>query len=412
MAVIVFEDDGHSDFAPITTLRHVSLLRWGTRTLLDSVRTVAAREVSLWGREELAELSMEVEETEYNAPAAGEALLVNARARPDRSLRQLFERSGRFVAKCGSHVVAARLDAGGMEPGVIERGRLLRLSRGLDVLELPTSSVFLGCWQLVGSNGLAITEQAARFPDQLELPASATVKGPASNLMIHESAEIEGHVSFDARLGPIVVSEGASLESFSRLSGPCYVGSATKVHSGLIREGTSVFEGCRIGGEVENSIVMPHTNKSHHGYVGDSIVGEWVNLGAGSTFSNLKNTYGTVKAEVGEKRIDTGMTKFGPMIGDMAKVSIGAMVYGGKTVGVGSHVSGLVDRSVPSFTSYEGKGGKMVELLLDSVIETQERMMERRGLALTKRHEDLIRTAFRQTRRDRVRAHVRKGRIR
>ena len=238
-----------------------------------------------------------------------------------------------------------------------------------------------------------------------------SVSGPASNLIVHESAEIEGHVSFDVRRGPAVVAEGASVESFSRISGPCYVGPDTRVHSALLREGTSVFEECRIGGEVENSIIMPHTNKSHLGYVGDSIVGEWVNLGAGSAFSNLKNTYGSVRAEVEGRRVDTGMTKFGPVIGDMAKVSIGCMIYAGKTVGVASHVSGLVDRSVPSFTYYDGQGRKMIELLLDPVIETQTRMMERRGKSLSKLQESLIRHAFGVTKRERTRARVKKGRI-
>ena len=411
MAVVVFEDDGWEDFAPLTTLRHVSLLRWGTRTLLDSVRAMAGRDVSLWGREELAATTREVEEVEYNATAAGEVLFVNARAKPDRSILQVLERTGEFVAKSGEQVVATRLNASKMSPGVLSRTRLLKLSKGGDVLELPRSAIFRGSWEMVGSNGLAITEQAERFPDQLELPTTSVAKGPPSNLVIHETADVESHVFFDVRLGPVIVSEGVSLESFTRLSGPCFIGAKTKIHSGLLRGGTSIFEVCRIGGEVENSIIMPHTNKSHLGYVGDSVVGEWVNLGAGSTFSNLKNTYGNVRIESRGERMDTGMMKLGPVVGDMAKVSIGTLVYAGRSVGAASHVAGLVDRPVPSFTFYGGRGERMVELRIDSVLETQRRMVERRGIVLTKAQESLIRAAFRTTVKERRRAHVREGRI-
>ena len=219
-------------------------------------------------------------------------------------------------------------------------------------------------------------------------------------------------MTFDSRLGPVVVDEGASIESFSRVSGPCYVGLETRLHSALVRGGTSVFEGCKVGGEVENSIIMPHTNKAHLGYVGDSIVGEWVNVGAGSVFSNLKNTYGNVRTELEGRRVDTGMVKFGPVIGDMAKVTIGALIFAGKSVGVASQVTGLVQKNVPSFTYFDGGSGRMVELILDSVLETQKRMMERRGMTLSKVLESLIRRLFLATRAERRKAGVRKGRLR
>jgi UDP-N-acetylglucosamine diphosphorylase/glucosamine-1-phosphate N-acetyltransferase len=412
MAVVLFEDEHWQDFAPLTTLRHVGLMRWGRRTLLDSVRAVVgAKDVALWGRPELGAVVKASEEAEYNTPAEGEVLLLNARVKPNTDLGALVERRGRFVATSGDVVVAARIAAKDLVPGMLQSRRILKLSKGSDVLELPSGAAFRGCWQMVESNGMAIAEQTVQFLDQLELPEKTGVRGPASNLRVHGSAEVEQNVTFDTRRGPVVIDEGALIESFTRVSGPCYVGPRTKVHSALLREGTSVFEGCRIGGEVENSIIMPHTNKSHLGYVGDSVVGEWVNLGAGSTFSNLKNTYGSVRVEANGKRVDTGVMKFGPVIGDMAKVSINTAVYSGKCVGVASQVSGLVDRNVPSFTYYDGSKGRMLELRLDSVIETQTRMKERRGMAVSKAEELLIRQTFKATAVERRKAHVRKGKI-
>jgi UDP-N-acetylglucosamine diphosphorylase/glucosamine-1-phosphate N-acetyltransferase len=263
---------------------------------------------------------------------------------------------------------------------------------------------------LVQSNGLAIAAQAKRFEDPLSLPSTVEVRGPRSSLRIDGRADIELHVTFDARLGPVMVEEGASVESFSRVMGPCYIGPRVKVYSAQLGGGTSVFAGCKVGGQVENSIIMSHTNKAHFGYAGDSYIGEWVNLGAGSTFSNLKNTYGNVRLDVGGGTVDSGMLKLGPVVGDMSKVSIGALVYSGRLLGTGCQVAGLAGKNVPSFTYSDGSG-RMVELLIESVVETQRRMVERRGKTLTRAEEALIRKTFEDTSEERRSAGVKRGRL-
>lgn len=308
--------------------------------------------------------------------------------------------------------MAAKLETIPWKPGVIRRASVAALAKGARKSPAPPDPLFAGYWDLVESNGLAIAEQARRFEDQLSLPRSAEVRGPSTNVMVDAGADVEGQVTFDARLGPIVVERGASVESFSRVMGPCYVGHKAKILSALIGGGTSVFESCKVGGQVENSIIMPFTNKAHHGYVGDSYVGSWVNLGAGCTFSNLKNTYGNVRLQVGGKKLDSGMLKLGPVVGDLAKLSIGSLVYAGKSVGTGSHLSGLASEDVPSFTFYDSESQRKVELLLDSVLETQRRMKERRGLVLGRAEEGLIRKAFLATASERRRAKVKKGGLR
>jgi UDP-N-acetylglucosamine diphosphorylase/glucosamine-1-phosphate N-acetyltransferase len=230
--------------------------------------------------------------------------------------------------------------------------------------------------------------------------------------MVSAGAEIEGHVTLDVRLGPIIIDGGASIESFSRIMGPCYIGPRAKIMSAQIGGGTSIFDSCKIGGQVENSVILPFTNKAHHGYVGDSYIGSWVNIGAGCTFSNMKNTYGNIRLDFGKERTDSGILKLGPVIGDMAKLSIGALVYAGKAIGTGSQVSGLATENVPSFTFYDSQPVGTVELLLESVIETQRRMMERRGMALGRAEEGLIRRAFASTTKERRGAGVKKGRLR
>lgn len=410
MELVVFEDDVTAGFGPLTTLRHMGQLNRGTKTLLEAVRESVAdsTDLVLWGRDYLKDVCRESLGRGYNEKVDGLTTFVNARARPGKLLLDMASRKTPFVAVAESQMVAARVRGRGMTPGPMGRKDSVRIGKTVEKLEAPADSLFTGYWDLVQSNGLAIAEQARHFEDPLSLPSTVEVRGPRSSLRVNGRADVELHVTFDTRLGPVVVEEGALVESFSRVMGPCYLGPKTKVYSAAIGGGTSVFDGCKVGGQVENSIIMSHTNKAHHGYVGDSYVGEWVNLGAGSTFSNLKNTYGNVRLDVGRRRIDSGMLQLGPVVGDMSKVSIGALVYAGRLLGTGCQVAGLASKNVPSFTHSDGSG-RLVELLLESVLETQRRMMERRGENLTRAGEALIRKAFRDTSEERRKAGVRKG---
>jgi len=301
------------------------------------------------------------------------------------------------------------MDSVALKPGVVSKREVAGLARRANKVSTQAEPLFRGYWDLVESNGLAIAEQARHFEETRSMPRAVEVRGPASNIMAEAGADIENLVTFDARLGPIIIDKGASVESFSRLMGPCYVGPRTRLFSAHIGGGTSIFESCKVGGQVENSVILPFTNKAHHGYVGDSYVGSWVNIGAGSTFSNLKNTYGNVRLQVGDRKVDSGMLKLGPVLGDMSKVSIGALVHAGRSVGAGSNILGLAAHNVPSFTYFDSGSGRMVELLLESIIETQRRMMERRGLALSRNEERLIRRAFTATSKERKKAGVKKG---
>lgn len=170
---------------------------------------------------------------------------------------------------------------------------------------------------------------------------------------------------------------------------------------------------CRVGGELEESVLHGYSNKRHYGFIGHSYVGEWVNLGAGTTNSDLKNTYGPIRMMVSGRRVETGEIFVGCFIADHVKTSIGTLIYGGRKVGVASHLHGVVGRDVPSFTHYaESLGAGAVELRIDSVVETAKRMMARRGLTLAPEEERLLRTLYELSREERERAGVSKGELR
>jgi UDP-N-acetylglucosamine diphosphorylase/glucosamine-1-phosphate N-acetyltransferase len=141
-------------------------------------------------------------------------------------------------------------------------------------------------------------------------------------------------VVIDATEGPVYIDEGAEIQPFTRIEGPCYVGRKTILLGAKCREGNSIGPFCRVGGEVEESIIHGYSNKYHDGFLGHAYVGEWVNLGAMTTNSDLKNDYTSVSVMLdGRRTIDTGSTKVGSLIGDHTKTSIGTLLNTGTYVG-------------------------------------------------------------------------------
>jgi UDP-N-acetylglucosamine diphosphorylase / glucose-1-phosphate thymidylyltransferase / UDP-N-acetylgalactosamine diphosphorylase / glucosamine-1-phosphate N-acetyltransferase / galactosamine-1-phosphate N-acetyltransferase len=214
----------------------------------------------------------------------------------------------------------------------------------------------------------------------------------------------------DVRNGGIYIGPGAYVAA-SRIVGPTYIDAMAQVKQFTIIEASYIGYNCRIGGEIEHSIISDYTNKAHAGFIGHSYVGEWVNIGAMTTTSDLKMTYGNIKMNSGKnKKIDTGQNKIGSFFADMVKTSIGTLIYSGRRIGVSSHLHGLVAQDVPSFTIYGTSiGVRNVELKLESIIETQRKMMKRRNQTMTKAYEQLVEDLFVRTAKDRKGIGVRKG---
>ena len=163
---------------------------------------------------------------------------------------------------------------------------------------------------------------------------SAVLYAP-ENMIIEEGAQVEALAVLDARSGPIYIGINTVIRPQSYLRGPLYIGPE-----------------CRIGGEVMNSFFHGFSNKAHYGFIGHSYVGEWVNLGAGTTNSNLKNTYGTVKMTINGETLDSGERFLGCLIGDHAKLGIGSLVPTGAVIGVGANCfgGGMLSKVVPNFS--------------------------------------------------------------
>jgi len=254
-------------------------------------------------------------------------------------------------------------------------------------------------WELVHLNGEQIARDFTGMSlSRQDMPDGALI-GPADWLCIDPGARIEPMVVADTTGGPIVIEAGAVVTAFTRLEGPCCVGRGTHVVGAKVRAGTTLGPNCRIGGEIEASIVQGHSNKYHDGFLGHAYVGEWVNLGAGTSNSELRNDYGEVTVTVNGRRIATGMTKVGCFLGDHTKAGLGTLLNTGTSAGVFCNLlpsGGLLPKYLPSFTSWWNAA--LVENTdLPRLLATAATVMARRGTMLMPDHTALYRGLFEQT---------------
>jgi UDP-N-acetylglucosamine diphosphorylase/glucosamine-1-phosphate N-acetyltransferase len=239
-------------------------------------------------------------------------------------------------------------------------------------------------WDAVDQNGAMLKRDVDWFRaahSMQSLSPHVAVQGPLDQFIAAEDAAIEPFVSADTRGGPVLIDRGAIVHSFSRLEGPCYVGKNSMIVGAKLRAGSTIGPWCKIGGEVEASIVQGYSNKYHEGFLGHSYVGEWVNLAAGTQTSDLRNDYDKIKVNVNGKRVATGLNKIGSYIGDHAKTGLAALLNTGSSIGAFAHVlpaGTLLPNAIPSYCQVHH--GQIQEFWdLRKTFVTAARVMQRRG---------------------------------
>ncbi len=205
-------------------------------------------------------------------------------------------------------------------------------------------------------------------------------------------------VSLDSRQGPVLISPGVQLKPFAALAGPLFIGPGNRIaaHS-AIREYVSTGTTCKLGGEIEASVIESYSNKQHYGFLGHSYLGSWINLGAGTCNSDLKNTYGTVNMRRGGERIATNQQFVGCFIGDYAKTAINTSIFTGKTIGVCSMLYGIACTDVAAFTNHAQSLGQVTAVDPQVMVQTQARMFRRRGVEQRHCDQELISAMFDRT---------------
>ena len=209
------------------------------------------------------------------------------------------------------------------------------------------------------------------------IPRGSTVLGDPAGVVLREAA-VEPGVVFDTNGGPVVLESGVEVRAGTRLEGPLWAGANTQLLGGLIRV-SAIGPHCKVRGEVSHCAFLGYANKAHDGFVGHSVIGRWVNLGAGTITSDLKNTYGPVRLDAGGTAIDTGLLFLGTLIGDHAKTAIGTLLGTGTIVGAGANIFDTVraPKYVPPF-AWGGSGRE--RMTRDGFLRIAERVLPRRDV--------------------------------
>ncbi len=395
--LLIFEDERASRFLPLAWTRPLFELRCGIWTLREAIeRAYGLTASALFVRDFLAAVMRERTGLPVNeAPPDGMCLLLNGRLLAGRDLPRrlpMYGEARRYLAPDGTLLGvwadASTLRVGG--PALDALPTTVLAPADAPLVEWP--------WELFQQNGARLALQAQAWPLG-ERPALQGVHLlDADAIFIHDTARVQPGVVLDASAGPVVVDEGATVMANAVIQGPGYVGRGSSVKIGAkIYHGTTIGPRCKVGGEVEETIFQGYGNKQHDGFLGHAYVGEWCNLGADTNNSDLKNNYGTVSLWCDGAWRDTGSLFVGLLMGDHSKTGINSMLNTGTVVGLSCNLfgGGLPPRHVPSF-SWGGAAG-LSPYRLDKALDTAERVMARRQLALTDAERELLAHVFHAT---------------
>lgn len=393
--ICIFEDCGYENLLPLVYFRPVFGLRCGILTLYEKIkRLYPGEKIVLLCRDYLTDKVKEtypdctVNDLSGVISQAGPILFINGRLLAEKNIP--VDGPEEIGVKDGN-VVYIRIANGKKLANVTKETILSKdLLATLSALSLPQKTVDVTLinypWNLIQNNSKAITADfhalnrcgIEGFKDE-----SVRIYGDLSNVYIAKDARVEAGVVLDARSGPIYIAEETVITPPTYIDGPCYIGPGCNIDGAKIREGVSIGEVCRIGGELEESIIQGYTNKHHDGFLGHAYLGEWVNLGANTTNSDLKNDYGTVRIYVNGKLMDSGDIKVGCFIADHSKTGIGTLLNTGTVVGACCNIfgGGLPPKYIPSF-AWGGAQG-FVEYRLEKAIQVAKAVMERRKRPIT-----------------------------
>lgn len=270
-------------------------------------------------------------------------------------------------------------------------------------------------WELVLANPEQLTEDfaaAGRSGIEGTVEQPNAIRGGRKDVYVAPGALVHPMAVLDAAEGPIYIDEDAEIHPFTRIEGPSYIGKKTILFGAKCREGNSIGPVCRVGGEVEESIIHGYSNKYHDGFLGHAYVGEWVNLGALTSNSDLKNDYSPVEVVLEDgKPVDTGSTKVGSLIGDHTKTSIGTLLNTGANVGAMAAIAtngNLLPKFIPSFGWFV-KGVVTKGFGKGKLYETAKTSMGRRKIEWTPAMESMWNEIHKLTE-PRRREAVKKGR--
>lgn len=394
--IVIYDDLTARKFEPFATTRPFCEMRAGALLIRERwERVLGVKASGFVSAEHLDGYSEFDSPTFVHGELPAGTWIVNSRALPQLSSSAL--QPGVISIAIADEVAAVRLNNPTPSSRLLAGDFTMSELASEQGLEAHDAASHQGTASLDGRWISAVWELVSTLSSQLEsdIPALASLlklrmlEPGSSNegrvlgkhpVFVEDGAHIEPYVVFDAASGPILIRRDSTVQSFTRIVGPCFVGSGSVVTTDRIAC-CSIGDICKVHGELSCTIIIGHSNKGHDGFVGHSILGRWVNLGAGTITSNLKNTYGTVSLWTPDGVVNTGQQFLGTMFGDHAKTGIGLCLTTGTVIGAGANVFETMPPKVVRPFAW-GNGAPYSAHSLDKFLESAGRMMGRRSIEL------------------------------
>jgi UDP-N-acetylglucosamine diphosphorylase/glucosamine-1-phosphate N-acetyltransferase len=388
MNYYLFEDCHFENFLPLSYTRSVGDIRIGRHTFIDRVQKLMtpSDNLYLFVRPEIENLTREkYPELEVNPPQVDDGIWLSSHVYwTEEHLVQMDTTEDCHWVTDGE-TVGYTLSKSSGHRWVEEKGAVFN-----DFSE-PINSKEILCdyaqylWDIIDRISKTIEEETSTLNFKTNVhPQSENVHFIGrKTIYVHETVTMDPSIVINAEKGGVIIMENVQIQSFSYLEGPLFIDENSRVKSHTHLSNSVIGPVCKIGGEIENCVFQGYSNKVHDGHLGDAFLGEWVNLGAGTTNSNLKNNYSNVKVNLGEKILDSGKTNVGSLIGDHVKTGIGSQLSTGTVISPCSNIISSINSP-----NYFGPfswfiNGELSIHRFDEFIKTAIKVKERRGLSFS-----------------------------
>jgi UDP-N-acetylglucosamine diphosphorylase/glucosamine-1-phosphate N-acetyltransferase len=410
--ICLFETSDYKNLLPLVYYRPVYDLKCGLITLREKAELhYNGKPFSFYCREYLTDIFRQKNPGAHvNVIEGSNCLFINGQIVVDNDFVSQVSLNGEdTLYYTGSTIVALKLSGKNLELVNDKSPDHFVMSNFAHLNQVNVSVKLISYpWELVNINGGEIASDFLLLkPQDVKDNIKGTVYDGAmlvnkDDIVILEGSKIKPGVVLDAEAGPIYIGKNVTILPNAVIEGPACIGNNSIIKAcSKLYENSSIGPFCKVGGEIEASIIHSYSNKQHDGFLGHSYLGSWVNLGANTNNSDLKNNYSTIRMIINGVEIDTGSMFNGAIIGDHSKTAIGTLLNTGTIIGVSSNIfgAGFPKKFIPSFV-WGGIESKSIFDLQKS-IETAKRAMIRRGVEMTAADEKLFKTVFELTEQER-----------
>jgi len=400
-SVSVFEDNLYQNFLPLTYSRPVFELRCGIYSFLERiVLQYPDTEINLFCREYLKNLLSESHPHSINETGSNDkgCLFINGRLLTSTPIPIAGKEE---IGICDDAIVYVRLS--GKNPlsitpeKFLDKDFIYELKKKFNMKTVDANLIQYP-WDLIHINKEQITSDFQTYVkdgSDIENRYKGVHFIKDSLIYIGKNTTIKPGSVIDAENGPIYIGDNVKISPNSVIEGPTFIDDDVVIRAlSRINAGSNIGKVCKVGGEISNTIIQNYTNKQHDGFLGDSYIGAWVNLGAGTVNSNLTNLYGPIKVQLFDKIIDTGQTFLGMIVGDHTKTAINTKITTGTIIGFACNIllTSTPPKFTPSFSWYSDNVTRAYDITRE--LQVAKRMMARRNKKMTRNGEKVFKTIF------------------